>query len=74
MTIQQVEAPMTGTVQRVLVEIGAAVQVGQTLAVIESMKMEIPVCSPATGRIESVRVKEGQSVEEGETVITLTLG
>ncbi len=73
MTIQQVEASMTGTVQRVLVEANAQVEVGQTLAVIESMKMEIPVLAPVAGCIERILVEVGAPVEEGEPLMTLAV-
>jgi len=64
-------AHITGTVWKIEVKPGDAVEEGQPLVIIESMKMEMPVESPATGIVESVTVTEGQPVEEGAVLLTL---
>ena len=64
-------AHITGTVWKIEVKPGDAVEEGQPLVIIESMKMEMPVESPATGTVESVTVTEGQPVEEGAVLLTL---
>jgi acetyl-CoA carboxylase biotin carboxyl carrier protein len=66
-----VQAHITGTVWKIEVKPGDAVDEGQTLVIIESMKMEMPVESPAAGTVESVAVAEGQPVEEGALLVTL---
>ncbi|MGO3124782.1 MAG: acetyl-CoA carboxylase biotin carboxyl carrier protein subunit [Advenella sp.] len=58
---------VTGTVWKVVVNDGDTVQEGQTLVIVESMKMEIPVEAPADGQA-TVLVQEGSAVEEGMIV------
>jgi acetyl-CoA carboxylase biotin carboxyl carrier protein len=67
-----VQAHITGTVWKIEVKAGDVVEEGQSLVIIESMKMEMPVESPAAGTVESVAVTEGQPVEEGAVLLTLT--
>jgi acetyl-CoA carboxylase biotin carboxyl carrier protein len=69
-----VNAHITGTVWKVEVKVGDVVAEGQTVAILESMKMEMPVESPWAGTVSSVLVKEGESVEEGAPLVELTLG
>ncbi len=68
-----VAAHITGTVWKIEVKPGDSVQEGQTLVIIESMKMEMPVEAPSAGKVESVAVTEGQPVDEGAVLLTLTL-
>ena len=68
MAIQDLPAPMTGTVKELLVGVGDQVSVGDELVIIESMKMEIPVLAPIAGRILEILVKEAQDVAEGQDV------
>jgi len=67
----KVEAHITGTVWKIEVKVGDAVEEGQVVAILESMKMEMPVESPAAGKVASIAVAEGQPVEEGATLLTL---
>jgi acetyl-CoA carboxylase biotin carboxyl carrier protein len=64
-------AHITGTVWKIEVKAGDTVEEGQSLVIIESMKMEMPVESPAAGTVESVAVTEGQPVDEGAILLTL---
>ena len=66
-----VAAHITGTVWKIEVKPGDSVDEGQTLVIIESMKMEMPVESPKAGKVESVVVAEGQAVDEGAVLLTL---
>ena len=66
-----VEAQITGTVFQIETQVGAEVREGDTLIVIESMKMELPVESPAAGRVAEILVEEGQSIEEGDALVVL---
>jgi len=66
-----VTAHITGTVWEIRVNVGDDVQEEQTLVVLESMKMEMPVESPAAGKVASIAVQKGQAVEEGEVLLTL---
>jgi propionyl-CoA carboxylase alpha chain len=64
-------APMPGAVVRVLVEPGNAVTAGQTLVVLEAMKMEHSVAAPADGTVAEVRVQPGQQVEAGAVLVVV---
>jgi biotin carboxyl carrier protein len=64
----EVPSPITGSVWKVLVEKGASVGEGETLVILESMKMEIRVKCPHSGRVVEVRVREGDSVLEDDIV------
>jgi acetyl-CoA carboxylase biotin carboxyl carrier protein len=66
-----VNAHITGTVWKIEVKVGDSVAEGQTVAILESMKMEMPVESPAAGTVTAVLIKEGQSVEEGAPLVQL---
>jgi acetyl-CoA carboxylase biotin carboxyl carrier protein len=61
-------AEMVANVWRVLVAPGQAVAAGQTLVILESMKMEIPVESPVGGTVTSLAVMEGGVVQEGDVI------
>ena len=67
-----VKAPMAGTVNRVCVQVGDAVKKGQTLLVLEAMKMENDICAPADGTVTAVHVNEGASVAAGDPLISLS--
>jgi len=67
----RVNAHITGTVWKIEVKVGDAVTEGQTVVILESMKMEMPVESPAAGKVTAVLVKEGQAVEEGAPLVEL---
>ena len=66
-----IEAHITGTVWKIEVKVGDTVSEGQTVVILESMKMEMPVESQAEGKVVSVLIKEGRSVEEGAPLIEL---
>ncbi len=66
-----VEAHITGTVWKVECEVGQEVAEGDTLVILESMKMEMPVEAEDDGKVASIECKEGQSVSEGDTLVVL---
>ena len=66
-----VEAHITGTVWKIEVEVGDSVDEGDTVVVLESMKMEMPVEAEDSGVVKEILVEEGQSVSEGETLVVL---
>jgi acetyl-CoA carboxylase biotin carboxyl carrier protein len=66
-----VQAHITGTIWKIEVKPGDSVEEGQTLVIIESMKMEMPVESPSTGKVEAIVVAEGQAVDEGAVLLTI---
>ncbi|MDQ1536343.1 MAG: methylmalonyl-CoA carboxyltransferase subunit [Actinomycetota bacterium] len=62
-------APISGTVVKVLVEAGAEVKSGDTLLVLEAMKMETEVTAPKDGTIASVDVTVGDPVQGGQVLV-----
>ena len=67
----QVQAHSPGTVWKIEKGVGDSVEEGETVAILESMKMEMPVEAPASGIIKSIEVAEGQPVEEGAVIATI---
>jgi acetyl-CoA carboxylase biotin carboxyl carrier protein len=66
--VANVEAEMVANVWKVLVQPGASVDEGDTLVILESMKMEIPVVAPQSGTVSEVYVVEGGVVQEGDVI------
>jgi acetyl-CoA carboxylase biotin carboxyl carrier protein len=66
-----IPAHITGTVWKVEVAVGDKVDEGDTVVILESMKMEMPVEAEDPGTVKEIRVKEGQSVQEGEVLVVL---
>ena len=66
-----VEAHITGTVWKIEVAIGEQVTDGDTVVILESMKMEMPVEVEDDGVIKEIRCEEGQSVQEGDVLVVL---
>ena len=66
-----VEAEMVANVWKVLVTAGATVASGDTLVILESMKMEIPVEAPVDGTVSAVNVQEGGVVQEGDVIAVI---
>ena len=67
-------APLAGTVWKIVTVAGQSVTEGETLLILESMKMEVPVEADRDGTLVEIHVKEGSPVNEGTPVVTLTLG
>ena len=67
-----VNAHITGTVWKINVKVGDAVAEGDTVAILESMKMEMPVESPAAGKVGAIIAKEGAPIEEGAPILELS--
>jgi acetyl-CoA carboxylase biotin carboxyl carrier protein len=70
--VAEVEAHITGTVWKIEVAVGDAVQEGDTVAVLESMKMEMPVEAEVGGTVAEILVEEGQAVSEGDPLVVLS--
>lgn len=66
-----VEAHITGTVWKIECEIGQEVEEGDTLLILESMKMEMPVEAEDDGVVKEIKVAEGASVSEGDILVVL---
>jgi acetyl-CoA carboxylase biotin carboxyl carrier protein len=68
--MKEITASMAGTVLNVLVESGAEVSSGETILMLESMKMEIPVEAEQAGKVTEVKVNVGDFVNEGDVLVT----
>jgi biotin carboxyl carrier protein len=69
---QSLTAPMPATVLKVLVQPGTAVKKGDTLIVLEAMKMELPIRATSDAVVTAVRCREGQLVQSDAVLIDLT--
>jgi acetyl-CoA carboxylase biotin carboxyl carrier protein len=70
--VAQVEANITGTVWKIEVSVGDKIEEGDTVVILESMKMEMPIESEDEGTVAEIRVEEGQSVQEGDVLVVLS--
>ncbi|HET6560485.1 MAG TPA: biotin/lipoyl-binding carrier protein [Marmoricola sp.] len=68
-----IQAEMVANVLKVYVGPGDPVEQGETVVLLESMKMEIPVLAERSGTVSSVNVDEGDVVQEGDSLVTLAL-
>lgn len=68
---EQVLAELPAKVWRVSVAVGDVLAQGDTVVILESMKMEIPVLAEGAGTVESVRVAEGDDVQPGDLLAVL---
>ncbi|MDX6632353.1 MAG: acetyl-CoA carboxylase biotin carboxyl carrier protein [Solirubrobacterales bacterium] len=66
-----IEAHITGTVWKIEVKVGDTVDEGDTVVILESMKMEMPVEAEDPGKVAEIRCEEGQSVSEGDVLVVL---
>ncbi|WP_302386332.1 acetyl-CoA carboxylase biotin carboxyl carrier protein subunit [uncultured Clostridium sp.] len=66
-----VEAPMPGKILNIKVSAGQAVKFGETVIVMEAMKMETEIVAPADGTVAQILVKAGDAVDTGAALVTL---
>ena len=71
MAEMQLESPVTGVVWKVVATPGAVVAAGDTVLIMESMKMEIPIESPEDATVTLLHVAEGDQVSEDDVVATI---
>ena len=67
----EVPAHITGTVWKIEVSVGDEVSDGDTVVILESMKMEMPVEVEDDGVVSEIKCEEGQSVQEGDVLVVL---
>ena len=67
----EVEAHITGTVWKIEVAVGDEVDEGDTVVILESMKMEMPVEAEDAGTVAEILCEEGQAVNEGDALVVL---
>jgi len=68
--VTEMRAEMAANVWKIVVEDGAEVAVGDTLVILESMKMEIPVEAEAAGTV-TMAIEEGQTIDEDDLIATI---
>ena len=64
-------AHITGTVWKIEKRVGDKVSEGDTVVILESMKMEMPVEAPCAGTVREIKIKEGEAVDEGKVVAVI---
>ncbi|MBI4897000.1 MAG: biotin/lipoyl-binding carrier protein [Actinobacteria bacterium] len=69
--MSEIEAHITGTVWKIEVKPGDEIAEGDTVVILESMKMEMPVESEDDGVVKEVLCAEGQAVAEGDPLVVL---
>lgn len=69
--MQEIKAQMAGNMWKILVKAGDKVTNGQDVAIMESMKMEIPLVAEAEGTVQEVKVNEGDFLNEGDVILTI---
>jgi len=69
--VAEVRAEMVANVWKVVTTEGTAVDDGDTLVILESMKMEIPVLAEAPGTVTKLAVAEGDVVQEGDLIAVI---
>jgi len=67
----EIAAQITGNVWKIEVSVGDEVEDGDTVVILESMKMEIPVEAEDDGTVKEIRCAEGDSVSEGDVLVVL---
>ena len=67
----EVKSPMAGTIFELIAAVGDAVEEGDELVILESMKMEIPVEAPSDGTVAEIHIAQGDQVQEGDVLVTL---
>jgi len=68
----KVLSEVSGSVWKVEVAVGQTVAEGDTLLIVESMKMEIPVTAPKAGTVAEIRTAEGEPVADGQLLVILS--
>lgn len=69
--MSDIKAHITGTIWKIKVAAGESVDEGDTLVIIESMKMEMPIEAMDPGTVKEILCKEGQAVAEGDVLMTI---
>jgi acetyl-CoA carboxylase biotin carboxyl carrier protein len=71
LAVEEIHAEMVSSVWKVLVQAGSPVAAGDTLVILESMKMEIPVLTESAGVVRELHVVEGEVLQEGDLIATV---
>ena len=71
MDLKQIEAPLPGTIWKVEVEVGNHVKEGDTVLILEAMKMENEIMTEIDGTIKKILVQKGDAVQAGDVLVVL---
>jgi biotin carboxyl carrier protein len=66
--VAEIKAELVGNLWKITTSVGQQVEEDDTLMILESMKMEIPITTPTAGVVKEILVAEGDVVQEGQTV------
>lgn len=66
-----IKAHITGTIWKIPVKVGEEIEEGDTLVIIESMKMEMPIEADDDGKVIEIKAAEGQAVNEGDVLLVV---
>lgn len=67
----EIKAEMAGNLWKLLVSVGDTVEEGADVAILESMKMEIPIAADEDGTVKEVKFAEGDFIDEGDVLVVL---
>lgn len=70
-SIHEVKSEVGGSVWKIEVTVGQTVVEGDTLLIVESMKMEIPLTAPVSGTVQEIRVTESDMVDEDQVLLVI---
>jgi len=71
MARETIKAEITGNVWKIVAQVDQELAEQETILIMESMKMEVPVLAPVKGKLKELLVKEGQDVSEGQDLAIL---
>ncbi len=69
----EVLSEVTGSVWKLFIQVGQKVEEDETLMILESMKMEIPLCAPEDGVITRIYTEEGAQISEGDLACVIAV-
>lgn len=69
--MNEIKASMAGSMWQINVKLGDEVKAGEDVAILESMKMEIPIATERDGKVAAINVKEGDFINEGDVILVL---
>ncbi len=69
--MKEVKASMAGNMWKIVVNVGDEVNEGEDVAILESMKMEIPITAEESGVVSAIKVNEGDFINEGDVIVEL---
>ena len=66
--MNEIKSVMAGNMWKIVVAEGDTVEAGQDIAILESMKMEIPIATEVAGTVKELKVNEGEFINEGDVI------